>query len=154
MGLFAFSSIVTALGMGWVGDRWNKSLVCSVAMVPTVLALVGLLFSQAPPVIYFFPLGLSLTQGIAPLNWAVIGDFFGRRSYATLRGIMAVGHGITTFLSPIYAGWIFDKTESYNLVLVSFAVILLVSSFLFALLGRPFPSKRTAFTANNRNPRW
>ena len=54
VGLFAFASIFTALGMGWVGDRWNKSLVCSAAMVPTILALVGLLFSQATPVIYFF----------------------------------------------------------------------------------------------------
>ncbi len=72
----------------------------------------------------------------------LVGLFAFASIFATLRGIMGVGYGAATFLSPIYAGWVFDKTESYNLVLITFAVILFVSSFLFALLGRPSLSKR------------
>jgi len=64
----------------------------------------------------------------------LIGDLFGRRSYATLRGIMGIGYGGATFLSPIYAGWIFDRTGSYTIVLLTFAISLLVATSLFFML--------------------
>ena len=73
---------------------------------------------------------------------ALIGDFFGRTSYATLRGIMGAGYGITTFFSPIFAGLIFDRTESYDVVLLTFSAILAVTATLFALLRRPIPPAR------------
>jgi len=135
--LFAFGNIVATLGIGWIGDRWDKSLLCSLCLLPTVVAMVGLTFSQAAPIIYFFPIALAMTMGVAPLNWALIGDFFGRRTYATLRGIMGVGYGTTAFVSPIYAGWVYDTTGSYKLVLITFSIVLLVAASSFAILRRP-----------------
>jgi MFS family permease len=82
-------------------------------------------------------------MGTAPLNWALIGDFFGRGSYATIRGIMGIGYGTATFLSPIYAGWIFDRTESYTLVLITFSIILLIASTFFAILRHPSPPPKS-----------
>ena len=76
-----------------------------------------------------FPIGLAITAGTIPLNWALIGDLFGRRSYATLRGIMGVGYGVGTFISPIYAGWIFDRTGSYENVLLTFIVAQVLARF-------------------------
>jgi nitrate/nitrite transporter NarK len=73
-------------------------------------------------------------MGTVPLNWALIGDFFGRRSYATLRGIMGIGYGIGTFVSPIYAGWIFDRTGSYEDVLLTFVIVHLLATSIFAVL--------------------
>ena len=81
-----------------------------------------------------FPIGLAITMGTVPLNWALIGDFFGRRSYATLRGIMGVGYGIGTFMSPIYAGWIFDRTGSYEYVLLTFIIVHVLATSIFAVL--------------------
>ena len=124
------------LGMGWIGDRWNKSLLCALCILPTIAALVGLVFSQASLMIYFFPIALAITMGIVPLNWALIGDFFGRRAYATLRGIMGVFYGTATFVSPVYAGWLFDTTGSYQAVLITFSIILLVAAAFFAVLAR------------------
>ena len=134
--LFAFGSILSMLGMGWMGDRWNKSFLSCVGLAPTIVVMVGLTFSQAAPIVYFLPIALALTMGIAPLNWALIGDFFGRRAYATLRGIMGIGYGTAAFVSPIYAGWVYDATGSYKLVLITFSIILLVAASSFALLGR------------------
>ena len=140
----ALAAIFISLALGWLGDRWNKTLLSSVCLIPTILAMVGLIFSQEPAVLYFFPIGFAITFGTSPLNWALIGDFFGRNSYATLRGIMALGYGTATFFSPIYAGWIFDRTESYTIVLITFSIILLITAFFFALLSRlsPFPPKK------------
>jgi len=139
----ALGSIIASLAFGWLGDRWNKALLSSLCIVPTIIAMLGLVFSQETNVLYLFPIGFAITMGTAPLNWALIGDFFGRGSYATIRGIMGIGYGTATFLSPIYAGWIFDRTESYTLVLITFSIILLIASTFFAILRHPSPPPKS-----------
>ena len=135
--LFALVSVPLAIGLGWMGDRWNKARLSGLCILPIILAMMGMIFFQGEAILYFFPIAFAFTMGTAPLNWALIGDFFGRGSYATLRGIMGVGYGIATFLSPIYAGWIFDLTESYNIVLLTFSIIMALAAFFFAVLSPP-----------------
>ena len=132
--LFAFCSIFTTLATGWLGDRWNKSLLCSFGVLPTIIAMIVLIFSRSAGSLFIFPVGLAITGGTIPLNWALIGDFFGRRSYGTLRGIMGVGYGFATFISPIYAGWIFDRTGSYEYALLTFIIAHLFAASIFAIL--------------------
>lgn len=135
--LYAFSSIFSMIGIGWIGDRWKKSLLCSLCIIPTIAAMVGLIYTQAALFIYFLPVAFAITMGIAPLGWSMIGDFFGRRSYGTLRGIMGVSYGAATFVSPVFGGWIYDTTGSYRLVLITFSIMLLVVSISFAVLRKP-----------------
>ena len=135
--LYAFSSIPLAIGLGWMGDRWNKARLSGLCILPIILAMVGMIFWQGETILYLYPIAFAFIMGTAPLNWALIGDFFGRKSYATLRGIMGLGYGLATFLSPIYAGWIFDRTESYDLVLITFSVILAFAAFCFIVLSPP-----------------
>lgn len=135
--LFAFTSIFSALAMGWMGDRGSKVLISSYGIMPLMIALILVVWSQDPWAAYALPIGLAITMGTPPLNWALIGDFFGRRSYATLRGIMGIFYGFSTFFSPIFAGWIFDGTGSYTIVLLTFVAVLIVSFVLFLLLPQP-----------------
>jgi MFS family permease len=137
--LFAFCQIPLAIGLGWMGDRRNKARLSCYCIIPNIVAMMGMVFSDHPFFLYFFPIAFAIAMGATPLNWALIGDFFGRGSYATLRGLMGIGYGTATFLSPIYAGWIFDKTESYALVLVTFSFIFTVCAVLFAILRPPNP---------------
>lgn len=132
--LMTFMGIFSTLVMGWLGDRVNKALLCSVGILPTILGMVGLIASESKVALYAFPLGLSMAMGTIALNWSLIGDFFGRRSYATLRGIMGIGYGFGTFLSPIYAGWIHDRTESYTIVLLTFSAVLLIAAIMFSVI--------------------
>jgi MFS family permease len=124
-----------------MGDRMSKPLLCSAGILPMILTLVGLIFSKENAILYSLPIGLSIIMGTMPLNWAIIGDFFGRRSYATLRGIMGIFYGVATFVSPIYAGWIFDLTGSYTIVLLTFAVVLAIAAIFFAWLRPPAPKR-------------
>ena len=135
--LSAFLTIVGMLGMGWMGDRFKKPLLCSLGLLSTIVCLLWTTFSTSIASRYLLPLGMAITMGSTPLNWSLIGDFFGRQSYATLRGMTLVGVGIATFVSPIYAGWVFDLTESYAIVLISFSAMLLVPTCLFAILRQP-----------------
>jgi sugar phosphate permease len=140
--LYAFGAIISSLGIGWIGDRWNKSLLSCVCIAPSILVLVGLSLSQARSINYFLPIALSITMGTVPVNWALIGDFFGRRPYAKLRGFMGISMGLGTFFSPIYSGWVFDRTGSYTQVLITFAIILLFVAFSFAVMRPPTTVRR------------
>jgi sugar phosphate permease len=137
--LYALISIPMTLAFGWMGDRWDKARLCSAGIIPTLAAMLGMFFFKGSAALYLFPIAFAVTMGTSSLNWALIGDFFGRNTYATLRGIMGVGYGVATFFSPIFAGLIFDRTESYDLVLLTFSVISAVAAALFALLRRPLP---------------
>ncbi|MFH1486843.1 MAG: hypothetical protein ABIH46_12300, partial [Chloroflexota bacterium] len=74
--------------------------------------------------------------------WVLVGDFFGRKSFATLRGIMSLMYSTGVFLSPIYAGWIFDTTGEYDLALVTFAAIFGFATVIFAIIKHPPPPTR------------
>src|SRR3972149_276347 len=100
------------------------------------------MFGDSAGYLYALPIGLSITMGTVPLNWALIGDFFGRRSYGTIRGIMGIGYGLGTFLSPIYAGWVFDRKGNYSEVLLTFMLIHLAAASLFIILYFRFPDGR------------
>lgn len=134
--LFALSTVPITLVCGWFGDRWEKSLICGLGVLPTMAGMLLLLYGESGIFLYALPVGLAITMGTVPLNWALIGDFFGRRSYATLRGIMIIGTGLGTFLSPIYAGWVFDRTASYAPVLWTFFTVHLLAAVLFFALHR------------------
>ncbi len=141
--LFALSTIPVTLVCGWFGDRGDKSLICGLGVLPTMAGMLLLMYGHSGISIYALPVGLAITMGTVPLNWALIGDFFGRRSYGTLRGIMVVGTGLGTFLSPIYAGWVFDRTETYAPVLWTFFTVHLLAAVFFFVLHRRSPQKRT-----------
>ena len=143
LSFYNLGSVLAMLAMGWIGDRWKKPFLCSLAMLTTTGCILLVVFGPTTTAPYFLPIGLAITMGIVPLNWSLIGDFFGRQSYASLRGIMAVIYGIATFLSPIYAGWIFDLTGSYTMVLISFSALLFLGAILFAVLRRPYLYRRT-----------
>lgn len=135
--LSALVSVPAMLVMGRMGDRRSKPLLCAVGILPAVVTMLGVVLSQSSAALFLLPIGLAIAMGTTPLNWAIIGDFFGRRSYATLRGTMGVSYSIATFLSPIYAGWMFDRTGSYATVLISFSAVLVVAAILFAMLRQP-----------------
>jgi sugar phosphate permease len=140
--LFALSTIPITLVCGWFGDRWDKSLICGLGVLPTMAGMLLLMYGHSGVSLYALPVGLAITMGTVPLNWALIGDFFGRRSYGTLRGIMVVGTGLGTFLTPIYAGWVFDRSETYAPALWAFFIVHLLAAVLFFTLHRRSPQRR------------
>ena len=135
--LYAFSTIILVLLMSWIGDRWNRALLCSIGALVGVAALILMMISKNELVIYLFPIMLAIPQSSAANGWALIGDYFGRNSYAKLRGIAGISVGTGTFLSPIFAGWIIDTTGSYDIVLMTFAVIFLLTAFIFFVIRLP-----------------
>ena len=82
---------------------------------------------------------MAVEQGTSSLNWVSLGNFFGRSSFATLMGLISVVFNIGMLITPIYAGVVFDRTDSYSVVLVSFLPIYLMAGFFFLMTRKPPP---------------
>jgi MFS family permease len=71
------------------------------------------------------------------LNWALIGDYFGRRNFAMIRGSMSFFYGWANMAAPLLAGVIWDRTGSYELALWIFTAMWLIGAAIFLVLRPP-----------------
>ena len=73
-----------------------------------------------------------------------MGDYFGRRSYGTLSGIMRASDVVGSIMIPLYAGWVFDRTESYTAALVTLVAMLGAAALLISMVRRPSRASQAA----------
>jgi len=137
LGTLAFISIPTRIGMGWLGDRWSRPKMLSAGMLLGALALIFLKNSVDLWQLWAFIVIFSVVEGISGLNWALVGDYFGRRRFATLRGILSLVYSWGMIIMPVTAGMIFDRTGSYDLALWVFVSMYIAGALVFAILRRP-----------------
>lgn len=83
------------------------------------------------------------------MTWAISGDFFGRKHFATIRGNMTFFYMWGSALGPVIAGYLYDQWQSYTLVLWGAAGALLLSALLTALLVRPWRVNMAGLGGNN-----
>ena len=106
-------TVASRVLLGWVADRWPKSLILAGCATSVCLALVFLVrgsWEGSPWAIILFLIlaGAGDTAGI--ITWATLGDFYGRRRFATLRGIITFSHSWALIVSPTFVGWWADHT--------------------------------------------
>ena len=143
VGLLSLSSLVMNPIVGWLGDNWSKQRLSSVAMVGGALSLAVLLnHSGALWQACLFVVLLAASETANPLAWAIMGDFFGRRSYATLRGWQHLPDQLMSMSTPVWMGLVYDYTDSYFWSLVPLAVIYSLAAVSYWLIPRPKPPVR------------
>jgi MFS family permease len=135
--LMFFLSIPMRLGAGVLGVRFPVQPLLFAGLMAAALALVSFWLLDGLPAVYLFVVLMAIEQGGSTLNWVALGDYFGRKSFSTLMGLMSTCFNIGLLLSPIYAGWLFDRTGSYTLVLATFAPIYGLSAFLYLTMRKP-----------------
>jgi sugar phosphate permease len=128
------TSIIGRLGSGWLGDRFSKKLV---AAGLSAMMSVGLIcFNYASndrnwlllPFIILFGIGWGSTL----LRTALVQEYFGRNRFGTIFGFMMGIAGLGIILGPLFAGWVFDKWDSYYAVWLVFACLTLVATIILA----------------------
>ena len=135
--LMFFLSIPMRIGAGVLGDRMPiQPLMCG-GMMAAGLATLAMLVIEGNIGIYLFVFLMAVEQGGSTLNWVALGNFFGRSSFGTLMGMMSFCFNMGMLVSPIYAGWIVDQTQSYTLVLLTFIPVYMASGGLFLLARKP-----------------
>ena len=143
VGLLSLSSLVMNPIVGWLGDNWSKQKLSAVAMVGGAISLVMLLnHSGALWQVFLFVVLLAASETANPLAWAIMGDFFGRRSYATLRGWQHLPDQMMSMSTPVWMGFIYQTTGSYYWALVPLAGIYSLAAVSYWIIPRPRPPER------------
>ena len=130
-------SIPLRLGAGILGDRFPLQPLMFGGMVSAAMAVLAMLLIEGNGGIYLFIILMALEQGGSTLNWVALGNFFGRDNFGTLMGIISTCFKVGMLASPIYAGWLFDRTGSYTWVLFTFLPMYLLSAVLFLVVKKP-----------------
>ncbi|MBI2936376.1 MAG: MFS transporter [Chloroflexi bacterium] len=137
VGLWSLLVIPASVGLGLISDRWSKKLVLSSFILVAAAAYLLLGLVQHALVLWLFIFVLAPFDNLGIINSALIGEFYGRKAFGTLRGISAGAGSLLTAASPAYAGWVYDRTQSYASALVPFGVMLVVAAAIYAFLPRP-----------------
>ncbi len=139
VGLFAFSQVPLRISAGLLADRWSVSRVPGLTMLAGVGAVSMLLFGPSGRIStgVFFVLLFALAESGNTVSWAILGDFFGRRHFGTIRGGISFVHMPLSLPSPTIAGWVFDRWGSYSRALMPALGFYVLAAFLYWTLRRP-----------------
>lgn len=139
LALFALFQIPLRIVAAQAADLWSMTKVPGLSALAGVGA-IGILLLPGPAWIgtgVLFALLFALAETGNSAGWAVIGDFFGREKYATIRGAVSLVHSAISLPAPVLAGWVYDTTQSYDLALLPLAGFYLMAFGLFWALRRP-----------------
>jgi MFS family permease len=124
VGLLSFTTVIVRPLTGWLGDRWPKQRIGAMGVFLGGLGLAVLLCSGGS---YWhmalFVILFSFGDAINSITWALVGDFFGRKSFATIRGWIGMIQSFATMPAAVFTGWVYDQTQSYTAALVPFMLL-------------------------------
>ena len=136
--VMSFSLLLMTPIVGWLSDRWSKQKLSSACMIGGALSLL-VLIDGAGHIwqVFAFVVLAAFSETANPLAWAIMGDFFGRRSYATLRGWQHLPDQFMSMSTPVWMGVIFERTGSYQWALIPLVIIYCLAAIFYLLIPTP-----------------
>jgi len=137
LGFLAFFGMPIHLLIGWIGDRVSKPRLMASCMIIASASLFLLFFGTEKWQLWIALASLTVLEGLFPVTWATVGDFFGRNHFAKVRGAMSFLYTWGSVLGPVMAGAIYDRTQSYLYLPWILGVLCWVTAILYILLVAP-----------------
>jgi MFS family permease len=148
LGAFAFLNWAAHFVIGWLADTMNRPKLLAICMVVAANSILPLIWGTGLWSLWLFTILFTAIDASFPIVWATIGDFFGRKSFATIRGTMAFFYTWGSVLGPVVAGVVYDHSQSYLSTLWGLCVILVLGAILVALMIKPWDNIRLARIEN------
>lgn len=133
---YAFLGMVATLVLGWVADKANKPRMNAFILFAAASAMFLPILSGSLWSLCLFTIFFAAVETTFPLGWAVVGDLFGRKHYAKIRGYMTLFYTWGGVIGPVVAGAIFDRWKTYEPLLWSLVVLFILAGLFFASLNR------------------
>jgi len=135
---FAFLNWATHYMIGWLADKGNRPKLLALCGVAAACGILMLIWGSGVWPLWLFTILFTTIDSSFPVVWATIGDFFGRKYFATIRGTMSFFYTWGSVLGPVLAGAAYDRDQSYTASLWGLGAMLLLGSALTALLIKPW----------------
>jgi MFS family permease len=137
-GFLLFLGVPLSVFFGWLADTLPKNLVLFISAISGTIAFFLLAIPLSSIwIIYLFVFLFAIAETSGSNNWATFGDYFGRKAYGRLRGITQLASSPGVFLAPVFAGWWYDRVESYALPIWVFTIFFGLGALAFALMRKP-----------------
>ncbi|MCL0044236.1 MFS transporter [Dehalococcoidia bacterium] len=108
-------NLMGRFGLGFLGDVLDKRHVLAATYL--MISLGSLAFAsvhQGWHVIFFLLLYPPGHGGTVPVRYALLADYFGRKSFGSLVGLNMTLTAVFGIIGPVFTGWVFDVTGSYR----------------------------------------
>jgi MFS family permease len=128
------SSIIGRLGIGFVGDKFNKKWTLVVGFGMVSLGTLSLSYIDSGawlviPFIIFLGIGWGCTVTVRSL---LVRDYFGKSRYGSIFGIYMGILCIGSIIGPPLAGWAYDTYGSYKGTWLVYVGLTLISAIIMA----------------------
>lgn len=131
-------SLSGRFGMGQLADIQDKRRVLASSFALCALALLLFATIYEPwQIIYALPVFAIGWGGIIPVRPAFQADYFGMKAFGAIQGIVFTIATLGGFLGPVFAGWMYDQTESYRLAFVILSAGALLAVPLTLTMSKP-----------------
>ncbi len=137
LGSVAFFGMPMHLLIGWLGDRMSKPRLMASCMMIASVSLFLLFTGTEQWQLWAALASLTVLEGLFPVTWATVGDFFGRNHFAKVRGSMSFVYTWGSVLGPVTAGAIYDHTLSYINLSWFLVALCWVTAIFYILLSAP-----------------
>jgi MFS family permease len=130
--LMTGSQVIGQILGGFLGDRFNKRLMCTGCLVGHGAGIAVLTFASSPWLAMVAVVIHGLAWGIrGPLMTAIRADYFGSASFGTIMGFssLIVMFGMT--LGPLFSGVIADQYGNYQTAFLALASVSMLGALCF-----------------------
>lgn len=136
LSVYAFLGMVLTLTLGWFADKANKPRMTALILFAGAGAMFIPIIGSSLWSLVLFTIFFAAVETTFPLGWAVVGDLFGRKHYAKIRGYMTLFYTWGGVIGPVVAGAVFDRWQSYEPLLWGLVLVYILAGVLFASLDR------------------
>lgn len=127
-------STVFRIFWGWLSDRIWRETTYSLGILCLCLGIGSLLFMEftgqkglSYPFFIFFGIGWGVT---APLFMSIAADLFKGKGFGLIYGILEGGIGVAGAIGAWIAGFLFDRTHTYQWAFILGIIVVIISGLL------------------------
>lgn len=136
--LMTAMQIVGLISAGIFGDRFDKRIIVSVCMFFHAAGLLLLAFAEN----IWMVVGFATLHGVAwgtrgPLMQAIRADYFGVTNFGSIMGWSSLIVMIGMAVGPVYAGYLADRSGSYESGFTTLAITAIFGAMFFILAKKP-----------------
>ena len=127
---------------GYLGDKFPKPPLIFAVLTLQAIALLVIAVTTTIAGAFLFAVlfGVSF-GGRMPLLFSIRGEYFGRKSFATIMGMSQLPSNFMMIGAPLFAGYMFDTTGSYFIPFSFFAAFTFLGAFLILFAKKPIPKE-------------
>jgi MFS family permease len=137
-------SVIGRFVFGWLGDIFDKRRITMLAFFLMALGMLALAFTHWPGMLLVFLLLFSFGfGGITVLRGTIIREYYDKRIFGSMMGIMMGFAAAGGIIGPTFTGWVFDVSRDYHFVWMGFGAMLFIAILLVANFRPKEPSTGT-----------